>query len=37
MATYTIFDKPLKVSGVPFFEENKNQTRKSIDKICRVL
>ena len=27
MATYTIFDKPLKVSGVPFFEENKKLTR----------
>jgi hypothetical protein len=27
MATYTLFDKPLKVSGVPFFEKNKRLTR----------
>lgn len=27
MTTYTIFDKPLKVSGVPFFEKNKRLAR----------
>ncbi len=27
MATYTLFDKPLKVSGVPFFEKNKRLAR----------
>ncbi len=27
MKTYTLFDKPLKVSGVPFFEENKKLVR----------
>lgn len=27
MTTYTVFDKPLKVSGVPFFEKNKRLAR----------
>ena len=27
MKTYTIYDKPLKVYGIPFFEENKKLVR----------
>lgn len=36
MATYTIFDEPLKVSGVPFFERDKKLTRLPDDVIAQL-
>lgn len=39
MKTYSLFDKPLKVYGVPFFEENKKLTRLPdglIEKLPRL-
>ena len=36
MTTYTLFDKPLKVSGVPFFEENKKLVRLPDELIAQL-
>ena len=36
MTTYNIFDKPLKVSGVPFFEKNKRLARLPDELIAQL-
>ena len=36
MKTYTLFDKPLKVSGVPFFEKKKSLDRLPDDLIAQM-
>lgn len=36
MQTFTLFDKPLKVSGVPFFEENKKLVRLPDEVIAEL-
>ena len=36
MATYTLFDKPLKVSGIPFFEQNKKLVRLPDELIAQL-
>lgn len=36
MQTYSLFDKPLKVSGIPFFEKDKRLARLSDDLIAQL-